>query len=180
MQAKQRRIPKQTDTINFTNKGLEFYATIEEIGDVISSPTLNEVLTAGNTSALDINVGDITSTNILGGGYTPTTTNITNVVSSVPSAFTYQRVGDIVTGYGYILIDVGATGTCEVNFTLPVASNFANVEDLKGNGQPHIGGANVNSIYLLAQTTTNQVRLIFEANSTGLVGVNFSFQYIIL
>jgi hypothetical protein len=68
------------------------------------------------------------TSNLIGGTYTPTATVISNVTGT-PTVYEarYSRVQNVVTVSGAIDIDPTSAGvTCEVQLTLPVASNFAN------------------------------------------------------
>jgi hypothetical protein len=69
------------------------------------------------------------------GTYTPTLTNTTNITSSTANVTGYYRVGNRVTVYG----TVSVTPTtellyCELQMSLPVASNFAQTFQLGGSG----------------------------------------------
>jgi hypothetical protein len=66
------------------------------------------------------------------GTYTPTATIMSNVDTATPTIAQWYRVGNIVTVAGGISIDQTATGSWQVDLSLPVASNFAAVQDVNG------------------------------------------------
>ena len=79
---------------------------------------------SGGTLAVDRTLDD--------GEYTPTLTNVTNVAASTPQVTQWYRVGNRVTVFGYIAIDPTATGAFQVDMSLPIPSNFANVTQAGG------------------------------------------------
>jgi hypothetical protein len=76
-----------------------------------------------------------TALTLTAGTYSPTITNVSNVdASSFSGSVYYQRIGDQVTVWGWMDIDVtlGATST-SLAITLPVASALTNSSQLGGN-----------------------------------------------
>lgn len=69
------------------------------------------------------------------GTYTPTLTNTANLDASTPYACQYLRVGSVVAVSGRIDADPTTPGTLTtIGISLPVASNFANPNELGGTG----------------------------------------------
>lgn len=100
--------------------------------------------------------GNITSTALTSGTYTPTATNISNVSSSTPVICNYFRVGDMVTVTGRIeFVNTGATTGTTIELTLPIASNFGAYTDCSGVGQ---GTPNI---------TNGITQIIFDANASN-------------
>jgi hypothetical protein len=69
---------------------------------------------------------------LVGGVYTPTLTNVTNVAASTAFECQYMQVGATVTVSGRVDIDPTAAGAVELGISLPVASNFGALEDCAG------------------------------------------------
>lgn len=67
------------------------------------------------------------------GTYTPTLTNVLNITASTAYVCQYLRVGPIVHVSGKVDIDpTAAAAITRLGMTLPIASNFANSEQLAG------------------------------------------------
>jgi hypothetical protein len=74
-------------------------------------------------TALHNNAGAVTGVvnqYIASGTYTPTVSNTNNIVSTTPGVFQWNRVGNVVTISGFILISTTGTGTTDFDFTLPI------------------------------------------------------------
>jgi hypothetical protein len=115
---------------------------------------------------------------IAGGTWTPTLTNVTNAAaSSVLQDFTYTRVDNVCTGGGALSIDPTATGTVQVDFTIPIASAFVTSYDLNGIGS---SGNTTNGVAaLIADTTNDRCSIFFTAADTANRNWRVNFQYII-
>lgn len=72
------------------------------------------------------------SSGVVAGRWTPTATLGTNCAAATPGSAHYSRVGNIVHFSGRITIDPTATGFTALELSLPIASNFASVEDASG------------------------------------------------
>lgn len=111
------------------------------------------------------------------GTYTPTVTNGTNVASSTPRAFQYSRIGDTVTASGIIdLTFTAPTSASDLEFSLPIASNFTQTWQCAGCGT--IGVSSVDAMSLDASVANNRV----VANTAqGIDGsYSFIFTYVIV
>lgn len=92
------------------------------------------------------------------GTYTPTLTNTTNVDASTAYSAQWMRVGDVVTVSARVDVDVTVAGnTTVLGISLPVASNFANANELAGNA----AGTQVASLSggIYADTTNDRASL---------------------
>lgn len=107
------------------------------VGNSSGAVTLRSVLGAGLVTVTQ-NANDVTVAvpNVTSGTYTPTLTNVSGVSSSSVSPAQWLRVGNTVTVSGQITVDpTGAGGTSvSIGLSLPVASNFANANELAGTG----------------------------------------------
>jgi hypothetical protein len=110
---------------------------------------------------------------------TPTMTSVANVASSGTPVLFYQRVGDYV--YGTLVLTVtptaGSTST-QIDFSLPVASNFALTTDLIGSGTTV--GATFEPALLFADFTNDRGHIEFTSTSTSTHTVSVTFQYKII
>jgi hypothetical protein len=94
--------------------------TISE-GESITISRTDTKLTLGTTQALN------------SGTFTPTLFNTTNIDASTASVMGYMRVGNSVTVYGEVLINVTAAGSATVlGMTLPISTDFTSGGDLGG------------------------------------------------
>jgi hypothetical protein len=100
--------------------------------------------------------------NVFSGTYTPTLTNTTNITSSTAFSFSYMRVGNVVTVQGRVTIVPASAAACQLNISLPVASNIA-LENLSGCAGPTTV-ATVGS--LDGDATLDTARLLFAAPAT--------------
>lgn len=67
------------------------------------------------------------------GTYTPTISNLVNLDSAtVSGVWKYSRIGNIVSGSGYINVDPTATGPAQFRATPPIASAFSASTDAAG------------------------------------------------
>lgn len=130
-------------------------------GDTTASRTLN----VGAGTGITVNADDIALTvPTASGTYTPTLTNVTNIDSSSVASFQYMRVGDVVTVSGLVQFDPTAAALCELDMTLPIASNFANQRECAGTAGAPGYAANTATIY--ANTTGDLARLSVVATMT--------------
>jgi hypothetical protein len=143
-----------------------------------TSPTL-VTPTLGAATATSINTGSGAVSNIIAGTYTPTLFNGSNVdSSSVTVPWQYLRVGNVVTVSGSITIDATAAAATSTNVdaTLPIASNLANVGECAGNlnSTGSVGGA------IRADTTNDRSELFYNSQSTSAVTFYVIFTYQII
>ena len=113
------------------------------------------------------------------GTYTPTLTNVANITSSsVANPFMYIRLGTIVLGAGRIIAQHDGSGDGQIRFTLPVASDLADTDDLQGNAT---NPAAALACSILPDTTNNEgILFINQGVGTGSIGWRLLFVYIIL
>lgn len=130
------------------------------------------------TSALTTTSGGTMGTLALAQGtYTPTLSNTTNVAASTAYVTGYHRVGNSVTVYGKVDIDVtlAASAATELGISLPVASNFAAEEDAGGSAvSDSIASL---SARIKADATNDRVSIVFKAISLTNDSYNFEFSY---
>lgn len=128
---------------------------------------------------IDAGAGTVTIAGISSGTYTPTLTNVANITSSsVANPFMYTRVGNVVTGSGRIIAAHDGTGDGQIRFTLPIASDLADTDDLQGNAT---NPAAVLSCSVIPDTTNNEAILfINQGVGTGSIGWRIVFQYVIV
>ena len=112
------------------------------------------------------------------GTYTPTLTNVTNVDASTAYTCQYMRVGSTVTVSGKVTIDPTATSATELGMSLPIASNFANEEELAGNASD--GTANEHPVRIKADATNNRAAFVFTPSGNGSADYSFMFMYQII
>ncbi len=116
--------------------------------------------------------------NIASGTYTPTITSVTNLDSSARVGDAqYMRVGSVVTVSGRLTLDPTAAAATEVGISLPVASNFANVEEC-------CGAASSTAVQqagaVVADPTNNRAALVYLANDTASRNWSYTFTYRII
>lgn len=112
--------------------------------------------------------------------YTPTLTNTTNVAASTAFVTGYYRIGNDVTVFGNINVDVTAASTAtEVQITLPVSSNLVNGYDLAGT----CGSSGVTTngyCSIIGDPATERARMRFYDDQAANNGKTFHFSYQIL
>jgi hypothetical protein len=150
-------------TLNLANTSNDI--TISE-GESITIARTDTKLTVGTTQALN------------SGTYTPTLFNTTNVDSSTPSVMGYMRVGNTVTVYGEVLINVTSGSSATVlGMTLPISSNLTGGGDL--GGSVHSNGAPSNSGSITGDITNDRAYIVYRSSAdTGdvIYAVHFSYQ----
>lgn len=116
--------------------------------------------------------------------YTPTLTSVTNVAASTAYVAQYMRIGTIVFVSGSCDIDptAAAPTATELGVSLPVASNFAALENCSGAGAAPAGGGatTAEAIAIVADSTNDRASLQFFATNTGNHRVTFNFMYRII
>lgn len=113
---------------------------------------------------------------VVSGTYTPTLTNGANVTSSTAFQCQYMRVGNVVTVSGKFELDPTLISTATtIGVSLPVASNFAAVENCGGTG-------GIGIIMATGADVAND-RATFSGIAGGSLGsfsVFFTFTYLII
>lgn len=104
--------------------------------------------------------------------YSVTLTNTTNIASSSTNTTYYQRLGDVVHVWGEFTATATATGVCEMGFSIPVSSAFANTYD--GNGT---GSSDAYSVRIYADATNDRMTFRWTAPNTSSTTHSFHFTY---
>jgi hypothetical protein len=132
-------------------------------GAVYVEPTGSASITGGSATfdSLALSTGAITT-----GTYTPTLTNSTNIAASTAQSCTYARIGNVVMVWGGCSIDPTATGSSTVlRISLPIASNFANTQQLDGTAvSPLVFGL---CAAIFADPTNDVAQLQFISDGTA-------------
>lgn len=111
------------------------------------------------------------------GSYTPTLTRVTNVATAVAFTTYYSRIGSVASVFGLLNVGGSAAGACELDISLPVASNFVS--------QYNCAGVAVNSndniaMRIDAGTASDVARMFWSAAGTTIRTISFNFSYVIL
>lgn len=109
--------------------------------------------------------------------YTPTFTDVTNLDASTPAVWQYMRVGDVVVVSGRLAVNPTALAATELGISLPIASDFASVEDCAGTAAAI---AVQESAGIVADTTNNRASMQWLAASTANHVMECIFQYTII
>lgn len=152
-----------------------------EIGPFGTNTATGDVL--GPASAVDGNMAKFDTTTgkllkdggiVTSGVYTPSLTNATNVAASTANECQWMRIGNVVTVSGAVNIDPTATGAVILGISLPVASNFANSNELAGVGADSVGDWPAR---ISADTANDRASLVYMAISTISNPWWFTFTY---
>lgn len=143
-----------------------------------------DLLTFSNAGAMNI-IGSIqvdtivNDTGLAAGTYTPTLTGVANVAASTAYSCQYMRVGNTVTVSGKLDLDPTLTATAtQLGISLPVASNFANANELGGTAFcPTIAGMGA-AIYADATNDRAQLELLSSDINNNSVYFQFSYRVI--
>jgi hypothetical protein len=129
----------------------------------------------GKTSSSDsvvrgITIADLrTALGIDTGSWTPTVTGVTNYNDfSLVLKGHYKRTLNYVQAWVTIGIDCVTTAETEVEFDLPVASDFGIASDIMGVASM-LGATDSqrNNVVIMGNPTTNRARVLFLTNPTG-------------
>lgn len=141
------------------------------------------VATVVSSSLVSDTSGNLSYVPLVGSTYNPTV--ISDGVGSGQAAvgpFFYQRIGNIVTGYGSLVGETDGSGQLSFLVTLPIlpTNNFANVYDICGivsggfvSGHTIIGSLAVAN----TGTKTLEVAITYSAPATVLIPITVSFTY---
>lgn len=142
-------------------------------GDISANRTFD----IGAGTGITVNANDVALTvPTASGTYTPTLTNVANLDASTAYACQYMRVGSVVTVSGRVDVDptLAATSTA-LGITLPIASNFANTEELGGTAaSPSVAGQ---VMAIFADAANNRANLQFVSGDIGNRSTFFQFTY---
>lgn len=119
---------------------------------------------------------------VLGGTYTPTLTNVSNVSSSTPALCHYMRIGDFILVAGQFSMTATTTGTTNtlLGISLPVASAIAVASNLSGAVTGQGAGSNGpgDDTYILADPTNDRAQAAWSGiDNSGALGFSFWFMY---
>lgn len=163
-------------------------ASITEAKQVLADNTTQDVSTSKHgyvpKAPNDTNKflrGDASWSKLPSGTYTPTHTSVANMDSTPTSPnWHYLRCGDVVTVSGPITFDpTSGNMLTRSRISLPVASNFANVEDCSGVLLTDAGlASNQGSGIIKADVTNNEAELSwFNGINTGSKTAHAHFTY---
>lgn len=111
------------------------------------------------------------------GTYTPTLSNTTNISSSTPYLSQYMRVGSVVTVSGMIDVTLTANGATVLGITIPIASNFANANELGGS---FTTGSLIDAGNVIADTSAHRATAQWSSAGSGSRTYAFIFTYRII
>jgi len=111
------------------------------------------------------------------GTYTPTETLVSNITSATAYKTKYQRIDDVVSFSGALLVFPTAAGSFQVRLSLPIASNFSLGDDASGVCSQI---DNTSVCIITADATNNELLFIGNASGTGSLGLYFSGMYEII
>lgn len=115
------------------------------------------------------------------GTYTPVPTLDSNVDSATPTEAQWSRVGNIITISGAVSIDQTATGSFQVSFNLPIASDFVAVTDANGCMTTNANtGSNAAGGIIQADPSTDKWVIKGFTMITSAVTWKYIFQYKVL
>lgn len=159
----------------------KLYSTITT-GTARKEITMNDAsLTSGTIPVATTNGrltdSGFTTTNLASGTYSPSLTNTTNVSASTAYVTGYYRIGNSVTVYGKVDIDVtlAASTATELNVSLPIASNMTADEDLGGTAISDSVASLAARIK--ADATNDRASIVFKAISLTNDSYSFEFSY---
>ena len=119
------------------------------------------------------NIPDYTAS----GSYTPTLFNTTNIAASGAYECGWLRVGNRVTVYGLVDIDVTNAANSELRMSLPIATNITQASDLAGTAASNAAAGLTAPI--AGNVATDRAAFIFMASSLTNNTYAFTFSYTI-
>lgn len=152
-------------------------ATASFVGAVTMAATLGVSATASFGGV--VSFGGNPSGNITSGTYTPTLFNTTNIDASTAYSCQYLRVGSVVTVSGQTDVDTTAGGGTDtfLGISLPVASNFANPNELGGTAACL---TTLEACAINADATNDRALMRWPSQGTNNRSFYFSFTYRII
>lgn len=155
-----------------------YVAAVGNGGTGLSSLTTGNYINAASSSTMQQRTpaqvrSDLT---LATGTYTPTVSATTNVDSTTPKLTNWTRNNDMVTVSGYLDVDTtaAASTSTSLQLSLPVASDFAAIEDCGGSG----AGNSVNeAVFIAGNIANNTAVLNWLSASTGVRAISFHFTY---
>ena len=181
--AKTFTFPNTTGTVALLGNNLGSFAatTSSQLSGVLSDETGSGAAVFGTSPALTTPAftGNPTGT-VTSGTWTPTVTNSTNTDTAVTTTTgSYLRVGNQVSGHFRFTADPTLAATItSFEFALPVASNFANAEDLGGTAV--CGNIASMSAEATAQTTNDTGIVSWRSSDVTSQTWSVSFSYRII
>lgn len=171
------------DTIAFSEGGVESarFTSDSRLAIGNTSPACALDVTGGiQTSRTGVTSPAATDGNIFSGTYTPTLTNVSNIVASTAYTCQYMRVGNVVTVSGRVDIDPSALQDTTLGMSLPIASNFSANENLSGTfvSQVTTDAKVPGAIY--ADATNDRATFFYRATTSANGSFSFIFTYRII
>lgn len=109
------------------------------------------------------------------GTYTPTLTNTTNIAASTTYVAQYLRVGSVVTVSGRVDVDPTALGSVVLEMTLPIASNFAAIQQCAGvAADPSVSGQ---SAAIYAEVTNDKAVMAWITTDITNQAMYYTYTY---
>lgn len=113
--------------------------------------------------------------------YTPNLFNTTNVAASTAYVCYYVRMGITVIVWGKVDIDPTTAATLTtLGMEIPIASNFANVNELGGGALTISNASGANNYGIMADATNNRATLQSQPPSGANISYHFIFSYTII
>lgn len=113
------------------------------------------------------------------GTYTPTLTNVSNITASGNYVCQWLRAGNVVTVSGRLDVTPTTSGAgFQLRFTLPIASNLANMQEAAGTA----AGTSANALAAIYGDATNNAAIMdgIAPSSGSNIGYLFNFSYLII
>jgi hypothetical protein len=133
------------------------------------------VTSVGTASITGGTINSIDVTKFVQGTYTPTLTNVANLDSSTALVCQYMRFGDVVVVSGGVTIDpTSATTQTTLRISLPIASNFAAVNDCGGAAANNTVAGASGAVYA---DTTNDAALLQFLNGSNTASATYFFTF---
>jgi hypothetical protein len=159
-----------TATVYFTGSG-----TTNNSADGVIDKAATGVAWSQASSATNNSVNNLK--NPSGGVYTPTLTNTTNITSSAAYPCSYFRVDDSVTVFGRVdVTPTTSSANTDIQFSLPIASNFTQSYDGAGVGAP-IYPSTDRSAGIITVAATDVMSMRWVTSDNTLHAFYFSFSY---
>ena len=164
------------------NTGVGTTASTGKIGIYTPAPTCALDVTGGiATSRTAVTAPATTDGNIFSGTYTPTLTGVTNVTSSTAYVCQYMRVGNVVTVSGKIEVTPTINNTqTTIGISLPIASNFANSNELGGTSHTVANTIAGHGAAIYADATNDRAEMDYFETHGASDTFAFSFTYKII